>query len=63
MQKMLSSDAFNFSLLYLFLALLTWRLFFLAGALACLSFTLRHSRLANRKLSVTMPSTPQDPEH
>jgi hypothetical protein len=63
MQKMVSAEAFTFSLLYLFLTLLTWRLFFLAGTLACLSFTLRHSRLANRKLPVSMPSTPQDPEH
>lgn len=49
-QKLVSSEAFIFGLLYLFLALLTLRLFFLAGVLACLSFALRHSRLANRKL-------------
>jgi hypothetical protein len=49
MQKMLSSEAFIFSLLFLFLAVLTWRLFFLAGVLTCLSFAIRHNRLANRK--------------
>jgi hypothetical protein len=59
-QKMFSSEAFTFSLLYLFLALLTLRLFFLAGALACLSFALRHSRLANRKLPVAPSVTTRD---
>ena len=60
MQKMVSSEAFTFSLIYLFLTLLTWRLFFLAGALACLSFTLRHSRLANRKLPAVLPANPPE---
>ena len=59
MQKMLSSEAFTFSLLYLFLALLTWRLFFLAGVLTCLSFALRHNRLANRKPPVTTRTRPK----
>ncbi len=49
MQKMLSADALTFSLLYLFLALLTFRLFFLAGTLTCLALALRAYRLANRK--------------
>jgi hypothetical protein len=49
MQKNLSADAFAFSLVYLFLALLTFRVFFLAGALTCLALALRAYRLANRK--------------
>jgi hypothetical protein len=49
MQKNLSADALAFSLVYLFLALLTFRIFFLAGALVCLSLALRAYRLANRK--------------
>jgi hypothetical protein len=57
LQKLLSSEAFTFCLLYIFLAFLTWRLFFLAGTLACLSLAVRHSRLANRKL----PEKPLDP--
>ena len=49
MQKNLSADALTFSLLYLFLTLLTFRIFFLAGALTCLALALRAYRLANRK--------------
>ncbi len=49
MQKMLSGDALTFSLLYLFLAVLTFRVFFLAGTLTCLALALRAYRLANRK--------------
>jgi hypothetical protein len=49
MQKNLSADALAFSLVYLFLALLTFRIFFVAGALVCLSLALRAYRLANRK--------------
>ena len=60
MQKLLSSEAFTFSLLYLFLSLLTWRLFFLAGVLTCLSFAIRQNRLANRKLSKQAPGAQQD---
>jgi hypothetical protein len=59
MQKMLSSEAFIFSLLYLFLAVLTWRLFFLAGVLTCLSFAVRHNRLANRKPPATTQPRPK----
>ena len=49
MQKTLSADALTFSLLYLFLALLTFRVFFLAGTLTCLALAIRAYRLANRK--------------
>ncbi len=49
MQKMLSAEALAFSLLYLFLTLLTFRIFFLAGTLTCLALALRAYRLANRK--------------
>ncbi len=49
MQRMLSADALTFSLLYLFLAVLTFRIFFLAGSLTCLALGLRAYRLANRK--------------
>ncbi len=49
MQRMLSSEALTFALLCLFLTLLTWRIFFLAGALVCISLALRAYRLANRK--------------
>jgi Flp pilus assembly protein TadB len=49
MQKLLSSEALTFGLLCLFLTLLTWRIFFLAGALSCFSLALRAYRLANRK--------------
>ncbi len=49
MQKMLSAEAGVFALLYLFLAVLTFRLFFLAGAVTCLAVCLRSYRLANRK--------------
>ena len=59
MQKMVSSEAFTFSLIYLFLTLLTWRLFFLAGVLTCLSFAIRHNRLANRKPPVTRQTRPK----
>jgi Flp pilus assembly protein TadB len=62
-QKMLSSEAFTFSLIYLFLALLTWRLFFLAGVLTCLSFTLRHYRLADRKLPPAAQTRPKITVH
>jgi hypothetical protein len=55
MQKTISSEAYIWSLIYLTFALLMWRIFFLAGALACLSFAMRHSRLANRKLPVAAP--------
>jgi hypothetical protein len=59
-QKMFAADSFTFSLMYFFFALLTFRLFFLAGSFACLSFTLRHSRLANRKLPAALPANPPD---
>lgn len=49
MQKMLSAEALVFTLLYLFLAFLTFRLFFLGGAVTCLALSLRAYRLANRK--------------
>lgn len=49
MQRMLSGEAFVFGLLYLFLFVLTWRIFFLAGTLVCWTLTLRAYRLANRK--------------
>jgi hypothetical protein len=49
MQKMLSADAFTFGLLYLFLALLTLRIFFFAGAATCIALALRAYRLAYRK--------------
>jgi hypothetical protein len=49
MQKMLSSEAFAWGLLYLCLFFLTWRIFFLAGALTCWALTLRAYWLANRK--------------
>ena len=51
LQRLASIDAFNFVMLYLFLALLTGRLFFVAGALGCAALALRHYRLANRKLA------------
>lgn len=50
MQKLVSTEAFGFALLYFFLALLTWRVFFAMGALTCLALAIRHYRLANRKL-------------
>ena len=49
MQKMLAAEAFVFAMLYLFLAVLTFRLFFLAGTVTCLAVCLRAYRLANRK--------------
>ncbi len=61
MQKLISAEAFTFSLLYLSLTLLTWRLFFLAGTLTCLSLAIRHYRLANRILPQPA-STRQSPE-
>ncbi len=52
MQKMLSADALAFSLLYLFITLMAFRIFFLAGTLTCLALALRAYRLANRKFSL-----------
>ncbi len=52
MQKMLASEALAFGLFYLFLTLLTWRVFFLAGALMCLGLAIRAHRLANRKFPI-----------
>ena len=52
MQRLLASEALIFGLLYFFLMFLTWRIFFLAGALACLGLALRAYRLANRKFPV-----------
>ena len=49
MQKTLSGEAFAWGLLYLFLFVLTWRLFFLGGVVTCWALTLRASLLANRK--------------
>ncbi len=49
MQKQLSAEAFTFSVIYLFLVILTWRVFFLGGALACLTMAVRAYRLANRE--------------
>ncbi len=49
MQKMLSSEALTFAALYLSLALLTFRVFFLGGVLTCLSLAFRAYRLANRR--------------
>lgn len=57
MQKTLSADALTFGLLYLFLALLTFRVFFLAGTLTCLALAIRACRLANRKFSAPTEST------
>ncbi len=57
MQKNLSADALTFSLLYLFLALLTFRVFFLAGTLTCLALALRAYRLANRKFPAPGPAS------
>jgi hypothetical protein len=56
LQRLVSIDAFNFVILYLLLALLTGRLFFVAGALGCSALALRHYRLSGRKL-------PAGPEH
>jgi hypothetical protein len=63
MQKMVASDAFTFSLLYLILAFLTWRIFFLAGVLTCLSFALRHNRLANRNPPLATQTHPRITVH
>jgi hypothetical protein len=52
MQRLVSTEAFGFALLYFFLALFTWRVFFAMGALTCLALAIRHYRLANRKLPV-----------
>ena len=49
MQKTLAGEALVWGLLYLFLFLLTWRIFFLGGALVCSALALRAYRLANRK--------------
>ena len=49
MQKMLAADALTFSLLFFLLTVLTFRIFFLAGALTCLAVALRAYWLANRK--------------
>jgi small-conductance mechanosensitive channel len=49
MQKMLAAEAFVFAVLYLFLAVMTLRPFFLAGTITCLAVCLRAYRLANRK--------------
>lgn len=59
MQRMLSADALTFSMLYLFLTLLTFRVFFLAGTLTCLALALRAYRLANRKFSLEHSKLPQ----
>jgi hypothetical protein len=59
MQKMLSAEAFTFSLIYLFFTLLTGRLFFLAGVLTCLTFALRHNRLSGRKPPAPKPPRPK----
>ncbi len=69
LQRLVSIDAFGFVILYLLLALLTGRLFFVAGALGCSALALRHFRLANRKLpssgdlngSAAKPEKPIDP--
>lgn len=57
MQKQLSSEAMVWGLLYLALFLLTWRIFFLAGALTCGALALRAYRLANRKFTSPAPPT------
>ena len=49
MQKTLAGDALTWGLFYLFLFVLTWRLFFLAGVLTCGAIALRALLLANRK--------------
>lgn len=49
MQRLLASEALTFAALYLLLALLTYRIFFLGGVLTCLSIAMRGYRLANRK--------------
>jgi len=51
MQRTLSADALTFSLVFLFVFLLTWRIFFVAGALTCLAIAIRAYRLANRKFA------------
>jgi hypothetical protein len=51
MQKLLSAEALVWSLLFLLLFVLTWRIFFLAGTITCLSLSLRAYRLANRKFA------------
>ena len=56
MQKMLSAEALAFGLIFLFLTVLTWRIFFLAGAMTCLAVSLRAYRLANRKFPTPAPA-------
>lgn len=51
MQRTLSGEAFAWGLLYVFLFVLTWRIFFLGGTLTCWALTLRAYRLANRKFA------------
>jgi hypothetical protein len=58
MQRTLSSEAFVWGLLYIFLFILTWRIFFLAGTLTCWALTLRASLWANRKFK--SPALQQD---
>ncbi len=60
MQRLVSTEALGFALLYLFLAFLTWRVFFLMGALTCLALATRHYRLANRKLPSAAPARTSD---
>ncbi len=58
MQRNLSADALAFSLLFLFLFLLTWRIFFAAGMFTCLVLAIRAYRLANRKFPAAPPAGP-----
>jgi hypothetical protein len=59
LQRLISLDAINFSLLCLLLAILTFRLFFLGGMSTCLALALRHWRLANRKSPLVVPGESQ----
>jgi hypothetical protein len=56
LQRLVSIDAFNFVILYGLLALLTGRLFFVAGALGCSALALRHYRLAKREPPAAGPA-------
>ncbi len=60
LQRMLSAEALAWSLLYLFLTVLTWRIFFLAGTLTCLALGIRAYRLANRKFGGTSAAIPKE---
>jgi hypothetical protein len=54
-QRRVAVGTMNTGLLFLIIALMTERVFFLGGALICGMYAIRHYLLANRKLSRPTP--------